>query len=82
MPAKFIEKNGKMLAFEFTCDGCKSEGRIELNESEFYKPFGCPEGCGATFILWHSPEGPAIQCVVCPIFEDEISAGQEANGTV
>jgi len=65
--------NGKQrecAVYAFKCEGCGAEGEIAVPLVEF-GPFGCPEGCGATYIQWRPPAGGyALQCVVCPVFEE------------
>ncbi len=39
-----------MVYFDFVCPGCKSEGELGIDTTEGYKTFGCPAGCGATFL--------------------------------
>lgn len=55
--------------YHFTCEGCGASGDMGVEVGE-HGSFGCPEGCGATYIQWH-PTGhmAALKCVVCPIFE-------------
>lgn len=54
--------------FDFTCEGCGSEGEWAIPLSDL-GPHGCPEGCGATYILWKQPDdGWRLTCVVCPIY--------------
>jgi hypothetical protein len=39
---------------------------------DMHETFGCPEGCGATYIQWKNLEGQyTLTCVVCPVFEDD-----------
>jgi hypothetical protein len=58
--------------FHFVCMACESEGEIGIPREQGMKPFGCPEGCGATYVRWypHGPE-PSLKCVVRPYFEQE-----------
>jgi hypothetical protein len=64
-------KDGK-AKYDFVCEGCKSAGRLGVPIDLVGKTFGCPEGCGATYVLFKNLEGAwELMCVVCPIFEDE-----------
>lgn len=57
---------------DFRCPGCGSTGRLGVEISHKNKPIGCPEGCGATFILWLDDLVTGawrITCVVRPVFE-------------
>lgn len=62
-------RDGDMVYFDFVCEGCKAEGELGLDMTEGMKPFGCPEGCGATYVPW-MPDGHTyvLKCVVEPFF--------------
>jgi hypothetical protein len=60
-------RDGTMIYFDFTCPGCGRAGELGLDSAEGMTPFGCPEGCGATFVLWQpSGEQYELKCVVQP----------------
>jgi len=68
----FKETKDGMDWFDFVCEGCGSEGEIGILRAEGMKPFGCPEGCGATYVRWYPTVArPALKCVVKPFFETE-----------
>lgn len=72
LKTEYVKTEGGMIEFLFECEGCHAYGKILINEKEAYRPFGCPEDCGATYILWRpTPETWELKCVVCPVFEDE-----------
>lgn len=62
--------------FDFVCPGCGGEGELGLRTDDF-KPFGCPEGCGATFVMWRPDKNPAIRCVVQPVFAKQESTSHD-----
>ena len=69
---KFKDHSEGRYNFHYVCEGCGSEGEIGIPVDVKYKTFGCPEGCGATYILWEpTPGHPALKCVVCPVFEEQ-----------
>lgn len=52
-------------------EGCGSEGELGIPIDMGYQQIGCPEGCGAVYIMWFPQERmPDLKCVVCPVFED------------
>jgi hypothetical protein len=63
--------DGEWVYFDFFCLGCGAEGELGIPRSEGTNSFGCPEGCGATYVPWLHPLELRMQleCVVCPIFE-------------
>ena len=62
-------RNGNNNVYHFVCEGCGSEGELEL-PIDRHSPFGCPEGCGATYIQWQNPDGKMqLTCVVAPVFK-------------
>lgn len=52
--------------FDFVCHGCGSQGDISVPLNLAFKPIGCPEGCGATFVLWQFGLRWRLRCVVQP----------------
>jgi hypothetical protein len=66
---------GTMVYFDFVCPGCKSEGELGIDTTEGYKTFGCPAGCGATFLPYRDRRQRwVLRCVVQPVFEPEANA--------
>jgi hypothetical protein len=68
---KFLRTEDGKDWFNFVCTGCQSEGEIGIPREDGMQPFGCPEGCGATYVRWYpKAEGniPALKCVVQPYF--------------
>lgn len=65
---KFLKTENGMNFYHFTCEGCGAEGELEVPVGA-RETFGCPEGCGATYVQWNNPltEHPDLQCVVCPV---------------
>jgi hypothetical protein len=59
-------EDGKNL-FRFLCVGCDAEGELGIKVDD-YKPFGCPERCGATYIQHKGVTGRwQLTAVVAPI---------------
>lgn|SRR5262245_60868020 len=56
------------VVYDFACEGCGTRGEVTV-PVEARQPFGCPEGCGATYVQWQAPSGYELMCVVCPVFE-------------
>lgn len=54
--------------FNFVCVGCRSEGELGIPLVDGMKPFGCPDGCGATYVRWNPGRTPTLKCVVRPYF--------------
>ena len=52
--------------FEFRCLGCGCWGTLGVRTTD-RDPIGCPEGCGATYILWIPNKTPVLNCVCKPI---------------
>lgn len=64
-----LQEDGENI-YAFVCEGCGSEGELAIPEGDMH-PFGCPDGCGATYIQWTPPgKPPTLRCVVCPVFEE------------
>ncbi len=64
------------VTFYFVCESCGSEGEITLAKMDKHsplpsQPFGCPEECEAVYVLWESPEGWRLTCVVYPVMEEQ-----------
>ncbi len=60
-----------MVYFDFACEGCGAQGELGIDPKDGTKPFGCPEGCGATYIPWLYCEKFKLTCVVCPVGLDQ-----------
>lgn len=60
------EETETHLTFHFVCQGCDAEGDLQLEKKDGMKSFGCPEGCGATYVPWKYLGGWRLTCVVCP----------------
>jgi len=60
-------RDGNMVYFEFRCPGCGAHGKLGLDHTEGMTPFGCPEECGATFVMWKPNEKYVLRCVVQPV---------------
>jgi hypothetical protein len=66
---KFLRTDDGKDWFEFVCAGCQAEGEIGIPREDGMQPFGCPEGCGATYVRWYpNVARPALKCVVQPYF--------------
>ena len=73
----FLEERGGAMFFNFTCPGCGSSGELGIPGDAFNQQVGCPEECGASFVMWRNPldgNQPALQVVVCPFFVDDEGA--------
>ncbi|MCI0553566.1 MAG: hypothetical protein L0287_21680 [Anaerolineae bacterium] len=68
----FIETSQGSHTFYFVCEGCGSEGVIDIPIDRMLRQFSCPEECGASYIAWTNPikNAPDLKCVVCPVFEE------------
>jgi hypothetical protein len=73
MLAKRVD--AKYAHFHFVCPGCESGGDLSVGLIEKHKPFGCPEGCGATFVLWQHVISWRLRAVVVPVFKKEAARG-------
>lgn len=62
---------GVMIVFHFVCEGCQAEGELHINEKEAFQQLGCPEDCGASYVMWKPADKYELKCVVCPVFEVE-----------
>lgn len=64
----FLRESETELFFYFVCKGeCGAEGELGLLKEEGMKPFGCPEGCGATYVPWNDRGLWRLECVVLPV---------------
>lgn len=66
--SKFTGESATEIFFDYVCD-CEdydAEGEIALLKAEGMKPFGCPEGCGATYVPWQYQGRWQLKCVVLP----------------
>lgn len=60
--------------YAYVCEGCGAEGNLRIGITQGMKPFGCPDGCGATYVMWRNPLNEnryELNCVVCPVFSEE-----------
>jgi hypothetical protein len=66
--SQYLRTTNGSDVFDFCCKGCGAEYELAIPTSDGMEPFGCPEGCGATYVRWR-PDGkePALQCVVQPM---------------
>lgn len=54
--------------WHFACVCCGSQGELDIPVRERLQPFGCPEGCGATYVAYTGVTGrQELMCVVRPI---------------
>ncbi len=65
---EFLRSENGNDIFNFICVGCQSAGELSIPQSAGMQPFGCPEGCGATYVCWRPGETPVLKCVVQPLF--------------
>jgi hypothetical protein len=65
-----IDKRDHAYVYDFMCEACECGGELLVPIDE-RRSFGCPEGCGATYVQWHPPGRlAALKCVVRPVFGD------------
>lgn len=67
--SRMLRETKDRTVWKFVCEGCGAEGQLELFKRDGMKLFGCPEGCGATYVPW-KPDGEhwQLRCVVKPYF--------------
>lgn len=71
---QMVDKRDHCYVYDFVCEGCGSEGELKVPIDEC-RSFGCPEGCGATYVQWFPPGKPAtLRCVVRPYFSEQATA--------
>lgn len=74
MPDKteYIGSTVTMHAFYFVCEGCGTEGALDLEITRISQRVHCPEDCGAVYVLWNSSalEHPDLMCVRKPVFAE------------
>jgi len=75
---KFVKSEDGMNEYHFICEGCKCEGILKVSADQ--QAIHCPENCGAMYIQWNNPlKGtPDLQCVVCPVFEEDEDASSDS----
>jgi len=56
--------------FHFQCS-CGADGDLTLQKADGYKTFGCPEGCGNTYVPYQGPLRWMLRCVVERVFRSE-----------
>jgi len=66
--SEFMAETDREIFFHFRCEceHCGAEGELSLLKSEGHKPFGCPQGCGATYVPWKHLGHWRLTCVVLP----------------
>ena len=64
---------GSITYFDFECPGCKAEGELGMDITE-KGTIACPEGCGASFVLWQDGDVWKLTCMVCPVSEEDAKA--------
>jgi len=64
---KAKESTGGFNTYDYVCEGCGTAGELNVPEDQKL-PFGCPGGCGATYVQWKENGESRLKCVVCPIF--------------
>lgn len=75
METKCTQETTEKTIWHFVCVGCGAEGELELLKADGMKPFGCPEGCGATYVPWKYLGEWTLKCVVMPMFEEKRTKG-------
>jgi hypothetical protein len=68
---KFLRTEGEHHFFHFVCEGCGATEELGILVAFDHHLHGCPEGCGAMYVLRSHLGIPMLVCVVCPIFEDQ-----------
>lgn len=69
--SRLLRETKDRTVWKFTCEGCGAEGKLDLFKRDGMKPFGCPEGCGATYVPWRpTPITWQLRCVVKPYFSE------------
>ena len=66
MSAVYLRTKKGNHRYRFRCPGCKCDGVLIVPVGQ-RGTFGCPEGCGATFVQWTNSETPTITAVVVPV---------------
>lgn len=67
MKMQETKREGGMVYFEFSCPGCGAEGELGLDlNKDGHKPFGCPDGCGSTFVPW-LPDAHGLYKLTCVV---------------
>jgi len=67
MSNKFLRTEDGVDYFDFNCS-CGAAGELGVATENAMEPFGCPEGCGATYVRWRPDKIPALKCVVQPVY--------------
>lgn len=65
--SKVIRQTATEEVWHFCCEACGAEGELTLQKADGMKSFGCPEGCGATYVPCRTV-GRKLICVVLPFF--------------
>ena len=70
MKTYLLEETATETIWNFVCVGCGVNGELKLLKKDGMTPFGCPEGCGATYVPWKYLGQWQLKCVVQPEFGD------------
>lgn len=75
-------ENDKEITFHFICEceDCDADGDLTLLKEDGMKPFGCPEGCGATYVPWKYRGKWQLKCVVLPQYYPSGVAATDREG--
>jgi hypothetical protein len=52
--------------YDFRCPTCGAEGELSMPE-DMREPFGCPEGCGTTYVQYRAHTHLHLRCVAWPV---------------
>ena len=74
---KYLGQKDGNDEFAFVCPGCGAEGTLGVPRRLGMQPFGCPEGCGSTFVRWSPGLIPILKCVVQRMTEPDSSLRSE-----
>jgi hypothetical protein len=67
--SKILRQTPTQVVWEFVCEACGEQGELTLEKADGMQAFGCPEGCGATYVPW--TEQGRLVCVCRPVFAKE-----------
>lgn len=71
MPNVAKAVDAEFAHFDYAYEGCEAQGDLQVGFDRSMRPFSCPEGCGATYIMWRNPlnrNRHELKCVVCPVY--------------
>lgn len=66
---EFKSENAEEVSFNFECECCEASGVLGLKKKDGFKPFGCPEHCGAVYVPWQHDGKWMVKAVVMPVFD-------------